>query len=477
MARRPLAERVSTLMDRRRFLMTTGAAAMLPSLLSGERAAAATAAQTPATPANNRINLGVIGMGWQGPGNTKSFLALEDCQVVAACDINKKTLDAAVKMVNDSYGTEDCKGYHDYRELLARPDIDAVMIAVPDHWHGVLATAAAAAKKDIYGEKPLGHTIMEQQAIVRAVEANNVVWQMGSWQRSVPTFHKAAEIVRNGMIGTVTRVEVGLPGGNSNYDKAREEAAAALKAAGLPSLELEAIEPGSAAWKALETAPPAGLDYETWIGPSKMEPYIKARGDKNWRWNYNTGGGHLMDWIGHHCDIAHWGLNFDHTQPLEVEGEGELLPSDAVWNSSRKYRFELKYPGGVTMVIAGGYPDIKSGTKWIGSEGYVYVDRGKFETSRPEWNAGKYLPRELRKVKLYESANHWQNFLDCIRSRQTTVTPVQTGHNSALPGHLCDIAMKTKRKIHWDAKRETITGDPAAAQLMGRTLRGPWKLS
>ena len=150
--------------NRRRFLKTAGTAAILPAVLRGY------AAQTSATSPNNRINLGVIGMGWQGPGNTQNFLASQDCQVVAACDIDANHLQAAIKMINDTYGTEDCKGYHDYRELLARDDIDAVMIAVPDHWHEIVATEAARRKKDIYGEKPLAHTIAEQQSIVRAVQ-------------------------------------------------------------------------------------------------------------------------------------------------------------------------------------------------------------------------------------------------------------------------------------------------------------------
>ncbi len=429
------------------------------------------------TAANNRINLGVIGMGWQGPGNTKSFLPLEDCQVVAACDVDKNNLSAAVKLVNESYGTEDCKGYHDYRELLARPDIDAVMIAVPDNWHALVATEAARQKKDIYGEKPLAHTIAEQQAIVHAVQQNGVIWQMGSWQRSQPTFQKAAEIVRNGLIGTVTHVEVGLPGGNDDYDKQREEANARLIAAGQKATEFEEIVPGTKAWEVLAVPPPPELDYEMWVGPARMEPYIQGRLHKNWRWNYNIGGGHLMDWIGHHCDIAHWGLDFDRTGPMEIEGTAEQLPPNAIWNTSRKFRSELKYPHGVTMTIAGGYPEIASGTKWIGTEGWVYVDRGKFDASNPAWKQGKYLARELRKVKLYTSSNHWQNFLDCIRTRQPTSTPVETGHNSALPGHLSYIAAQTGRKIRWDAKKEVIVGDPAASKMMSREYRGPWKLS
>ena len=458
-------------LDRRRFLQTAGSAVFLPAVFRGA------AAQSQTTSPNNRINLGVIGMGWQGPANTDAFLNLPDCQVVAACDIDANHLQAAVKKINDTYGNADCKAYHDFRELLARDDIDAVMIAVPDHWHEIVATEAARRKKDIYGEKPLAHTIAEQQSIVRAVKQNRIIWQMGSWQRSVPMFHKAAEIVRNGLIGEVTRVEVGLPGGNSDFDDVGKQALAKLTSEGQNVASLEQVVSGTPAWNALVTDPPKELDYEMWIGPSKMEPYIRARSHKSWRWNYNTGGGELLDWIGHHCDIAHWGLDFDHTGPSEVEGSGELPPATAVWNTAPRYRFELKYPRGVTMTIAGGYPEIKSGVRWIGTEGWVWVDRGAFDASNPLWKQGKYLPRELRKVKLYTSSDHQQNFLDCIRTRQATVTPVEVGHNSAIPGHLCLISMLTGKKIRWDAKEEKIIGDSRASKLMTREYRGAWKMS
>src|SRR3954468_3991126 len=255
--------------NRRRFLQTAGTAAILPTVLRGY------AAQTSATSANNRINLGVIGMGWQGPGNTEAFLTLSDCQVVAACDIDANHLQAAVKKVNDAYGNEDCKGYHDYRELLAREDVDAVMIAVPDHWHEIVATEAARRKKDIYCEKPLGHTIAEQESMVRAVRENGGIWQMGSWQRSVPNFHKAAEMVRNGLIGQVTRVEVGLPDGNSDFDDVGKDALSKLTVAGDPITNLERIVLGTPAWNGLISEPPKELDYEMWMGPSKMEPYMR----------------------------------------------------------------------------------------------------------------------------------------------------------------------------------------------------------
>ena len=458
--------------NRRDFLKTAGSAAILPTILPRLGAA-----QSSTPSPNNRINLGVIGMGWQGPDNTKSFLASDDCQVVAACDIDNNHLADAIKMINDNYGTQDCKGYHDYRELLARDDIDAVMIAVPDHWHEIVATEAARRKKDVYSEKPLAHTIAEQQSIVRAVKENDIIWQMGSWQRSVPTFHKAAEIVRNGLIGQVTHVEVGLPAGNSDFDDVQKEALTFLAAHGVTVASLEEVLPGSKAWDLLAIDPPPELDYNTWVGPSKMQPYMKARLHKSWRWNYNTGGGQLMDWIGHHCDIAHWGLGFDNSGPSEAEGSGELPPAKAVWNTAPKYRFELKYPQNITMTIAGGYPDIRGGCKWIGTEGWVWVDRDGMDASNPAWKHGKYLPREQRKVKLYISNDHRQNFLDCIKTRQPTITPVEVGHHSAIPGHLCLISMLTGRKIRWDVKEEKIIGDAEASKLTTRAYRAPWTMS
>jgi predicted dehydrogenase len=433
-------------LNRRQFLAATGAAAVLPTIIP------ASAFGTDTKPApSNRITIGVVGWGMMGPGNTHEFLGIEDCQVVAACDLDTIHLQEAVDTINGHYGNKDCAVYHDYRELLARDDIDAVMLAVPDHWHELVATDAARRKKHIYGEKPLARTIAEQQAIVRAVEQNNCVWQTGSWQRSVANFHKAAEIVRNGLIGDVTRVEVGLPDGHWDFAKTGDR-----------------MKP---------TPPPPELNYDMWIGPSKMMPYICGRVHMNWRWNYNTGGGQLLDWVGHHADIAHWGLGFDRSGPSEIEGHGEFPPEDAVWNTCTKYRIELKYPQGITMIIAGGYPDIRSGTKWIGTKGWVWVNRGGFEGSNAEWADYKELPDELRKVKLYRSRNHQRNFIDCVKSHQPTITPVQTAHHSTIPGHLGLISMLVKRKLKWDVATETILDDPEATALLTRPYRPPWKMS
>jgi len=459
-------------LSRRRFLQATAAAALV-SRTSWAR-----------TAPSNRITIGVIGWGMMGPANTKSFLTMDDCQVVAACDLHTAHLQAAVDTVNTKYGNKDCKPYHDYREMIARDDIDAIMIAVPDHWHAIIATEAAARKKDIYGEKPLARTIAEQQAIVRAVEKNNIMWQTGSWQRSLPSFHKAAEIVRNGLIGNVTHVEVGLPGAPHDFPNTVPAFLSRLSSLPDKITNPDQVLPNTPAWDLAVTAPPPELDFDRWLGPSQQEPYIDARVYQNWRWNYNTGGGQLLDWIGHHGDIAHWGLGFDSTGPSEVEGHGEFPAPNAVWNVALKYDIEslykkevTGYPNDVLITISGGSPAINMGTKWIGTDGWVWVDRSGFDASNPDWVKPESLPENLRKIKLYESSEHRRNFLDSVKSRKPTITPVQTAHLSLIPGHLGLISMLTGRKIHWDPKHETIQNDPEATKLLTRPYRAPYKLA
>ncbi len=455
--------------SRRRFLVTAGLALAAPPLLSS----CATRTGGRVAP-SERIILGVVGWGMMGPGNTGAFLGMKDCQVVAACDLHKHHLQAALDKINGHYGNRDCKPYHDYREMMARKDIDAVMLAVPDHWHALTAVEAARNKKDIYGEKPLARTIAEQQAIVRAVRKNQRIWQTGSWQRSQAPFRKAAEIVRNGLIGKVTRVEVGLP--SNHHDFAGTAPALLAKFPGAPKDPecLARVVPGSPEWQIAVTPPPPELDYEMWLGPSRQEPYIKARVHMNWRWNYNVGAGQLLDWVGHHCDIAHWGLDCDNAGPSEIEGHGEFPPADAIWNTCTKYRITLKYPNDVTMIMAGGHSDIRGGTKWIGTDGWVWVDRGGYDASNLDWFA--QIPPDQYKVKLYKSDNHHRNFIDCVKSRRPTITPVETAHRSAIPGHLGLISMLVGRKIKWDPVKERILGDAEASKLLTRPYRQPWKL-
>jgi predicted dehydrogenase len=407
---------------------------------------------------SNKITLGCIGVGWQGGGNLGNFLALDDCQVVAICDVDESHLKEAVDKVNAKYGNQDCKAYKDFRELLARKDIDAVCISTPDHWHSVIAIAAANAGKDIFCEKPLSHTLGEGIATVAAVQKNNRIWQTGSWQRSVASFRWAVELVQNGYIGKVTRVEVGLPSGHTDF--------------------------ASTGKTAPDGPAPAGVDYEMWTGPAKMMPFNPCRFHKNWRWNYNTGGGQLMDWIGHHCDIAHWGLanpKFgcgpdDAIGPVELSATAEFPAKDDVWNTATKFKIDCKYPNDVEVVIAGGHGEIGGGAKWIGPNGWVSVDRGKFAASNVDWI------RDIQKldksgelgIALYRSPGHFREFIDSVKSRKRTQTPVEIAHRSQTPGHLGYIASVTGRKLKWDAAKQEIIGDADASKMIAPPLRAPW---
>ncbi len=457
-------------LSRRRFLAATALAVVAPAIIPAS-ALGRGARKSP----SERIVVGVVGWGMQGPSNTNELLNLNDTQVVAACDLDKNHLQGALNKINGHYKNEDAKPYHDYREMMGRKDIDAVMLAVPDNWHALVAVEAARNKKDIYGEKPLARTIAEQQAIVKAVQKNKCIWQTGSWQRSQRPFRQACEIVRNGLIGKITRVEVGLPAGHHDFARTAPALLAKFPSAPKEPEYLAGVVPGSADWNIAVTPPPPELDYERWLGPARQEPYIQARVFMNWRWNYNIGGGQLLDWIGHHCDIAHWGMGMDTGGPSEIEGHGEFPPKEAIWNTCGKYRIELKYPNDITMIIAGGHKDIRGGTKWIGTDGWVWVDRGGYDATNLDWFVK--IPDDCHKVKLYETKGHMRNFIDCVKSRQPTITPVETAHHSAIPGHLGLISMLVGRKIKWDVAKEKILGDSEASKLLTRPYREPWKLS
>jgi predicted dehydrogenase len=399
-----------------------------------------------AVPPSDRIVMAGIGFGMQGPPNMRSFLGKGEVQWVAVCDLDDTPLFKARDIVNEQYGNEDCATYKDYRELFARGDLDAVSVAVPDHWHAILSIAAVQAGLDVYGEKPFTHSLREGRLLCNAVKRHGRVWQTGSWQRSVDNFRRAAELVRNGRIGKVQRVEVGLPSGH--YDFAR-------------TFGQDAI-----------TSPPPGFDYETWIGPAPWVPYCRSRVHMNWRWNTDFGGGQLMDWVGHHLDIAHWGLGFDYAGPVKVTGKGEF-PTTGIYNSPTRYWVEAVYADGTPIVLAGGYPEIQGGTKWIGEDGWVWVDRGGFESEPAQLVREVVGPNETR---LPRSRDHYQNFLDSVRSRRLTITPAEVAHRSASVGHLGVIAIETGRTIRWDPTTETLIDDPAAERLLSRAYRRPYQI-
>lgn len=395
---------------------------------------------------SERIVMAGIGFGMMGFPNMASFLNKDEVQWVAVCDLDKQHLTEARDMVNDKYGNKDCAVYHDYRELCERKDIDAVSIAVPDHWHALLAVACVRAGFDIYGEKPLTHSLHEGRVLCDTVKRYGRIWQTGSWQRSVANFHKGAELVFSGRIGKVHRIEVGLPSGHTDFAGTGGQ---------------ETLGP-----------PPDHLDYDFWLGPAPYAPYCPARVHMNWRWNMDLGGGQLMDWVGHHVDIAHWGMGWDYTGPVEIEGRAEYSRA-GIWNSPTSYYLEAKYADGTPMVIAGGHQNIRMGTKWIGEDGWVWVNREE-QASQPASLFQEFIgPNEKR---LYKSRDHYQNFLDCVKSREKTITPCEVAHRSASVGHLGVIAIEAGRKIRWDPQTESIKGDDEAARLLSRSYRTPWQL-
>lgn len=395
-------------------------------------------------PPSDRIVMGSIGVGSQGVSNMRGFLRKREVQYVALCDLDTTHLEKASAMVNKLYNNTDCRTHKDYREFLEKEKLDAVCISVPDHWHSIAYVSAANKKLDIYGEKPLARSIGEGQQIVKAVQKNNIIWQTGSWQRSVAKFHKSAELVFNGRLGKVDHAEVGLPDG--------------IKLIGMPSVK----------------AVPSELDWEFWLGSA---PEAEYRGvcHWNWRWILDYSGGQLTDWAGHHIDIAHWGLGLDRTGPVEVSGEGVYPGPNQLYNVPTEFDFNCKYKSGVTIRVANASRLEKGmGVTWYGENGWIHVDRGnKITASKPE-----LISEELgaNKIALYKSDDHIGNFLDSIRSRKETIAPVEVAHRSISAGLLGEIAMTTKQTIKWDPDTEQILNNPEASKLLMRSFRSPWKI-
>jgi predicted dehydrogenase len=432
-------------MNRRRFLkkatgITAGAVAFPYIVSSSALGNAGNVA------ASNRIVMGCIGVGSQGTGNMRGFLGKKQVQIVAVCDVDKRNRDRAKKRVDDRYGNSDCRTYLDFRDVIARDDIDALSLAMPDHWHSIPVIMAARAGKDMYGEKPLARTIREGRAMVDAVNRYGRIWQTGSWQRSVQNFHRGCELVRNGRIGKVHKVEVGLPTGGSG---------------GEPAVQ----------------APPEGLDWDFWLGPALWRPFMKYSRNAphwDWRWIMDFSGGQLTDWAGHHIDIAHWGLGLDETGPVEIEGKG-VYPKEGIYDAPTEYKFTCKYADGLTMVVANDRQQPKGmGTVWYGEKGWIYVARGDKLQAEPESILDETIgPDEIR---LYESRDHQQNFLDCVLTRKKTITPIEVAHRSISVGLLGEIAMLTERKLRWDPDKEEFLNDEQANRMLSRPMRSPWHL-
>lgn len=411
---------------------------------------------------NDRITMGFIGMGKQSRHLVDTFMRHPICRVVAVCEVDTTRREAAQQRVNQFYtdnpelGSADCAAYNDFREIIARDDIDAVCIATPDHWHAIPTLAALRAGKDVYCEKPLTHNIHEAVEVIHAVKEHGRVLQTGSMQRSMKEFRVACELVRNGAIGKIRRVECsfGPPG--------------------VPcDLPAEDMEPG--------------LDWEMWIGPGPMRPYssvLSPRGNHDhfpdWRNYKEYGGGMVCDWGAHHLDIAQWGLDMDDSGPVEVHPPDD---PNAVEGAV------LHYKRGIQVIHKSGF-----GAHFFGDDGEVKVNRGRFEF----WQNGKkvagFVDREdggsldsaLRfvekeylenaRVKLYRSSNHITDFLDCVQSRKRPITNEEVGGRSAICCHLMNQAYYNHSVIKWKPKRMEFArngGDPA---WLTRDYRAPWSV-
>ena len=420
----------TTNVTRRDFLkgsaLVTGAAIVWPTIVPSS----VFGADAP----SNRITIGCIGTGGQGSGNMKGFKAKSGCQVVAVCDVDAGHRESARKTVD--LDPQSC--YNDFREVLARNDIDAVSIATPDHWHVPTSIAAVRAGKDIYCEKPLTLTITEGRTLVDEVKRYGRVFQTGSQQRSSSEFHKACELVVNGRIGKLHTMRVGISGNNRTCE---------------PTWTPEPV--------------PEGFDYDMWLGCTPWEPYHTQRCHYQFRFLLEYSGGQMTNWGAHHLDIAQWGNQSDDTGPVEIRGKGEF-PKTGLFTTALNAEVEYTYAGGVKIFLSKG-----GGTRFEGTEGWIYVNRGKLQAEPESLLTSVIGPDEIH---LYQSNDHKQNFLDCIKSRKDPICNAEIGHRTSTVCHLGNIAMLLDRSLKWDPQAERFIGDDEANRMTRRPRRAPWNL-
>ena len=445
--------------SRRKFLRTSIATAVVagfptivPSSVFGE------------TAPSNRINVGAIGVGRISRAHDlPGIWQFDQARIMAVCDLDVHRVEAGKVLINGVYAKQTGKpydgvtGYSNYHELLANKDIDAVVISTPDHQHAILAVAAVRAGKDVYLQKPASLTIAEGRAMADAVKKSGRILQVGSQQRSWKQFRRACELVRNGRIGDLKHVEIGLPGDPSGPD-----------AAPMPV--------------------PANLNYDAWLGSTPEVYYTEMRvhpqkdfGRPGWLRCEQFGAGMITGWGAHHVDTAHWGMDTEYTGPVEVWGTAEF-PTHGLWNVHGPFKTQAVYANGVTMAISG---DFDNGIKFYGSKGWIFVTRD--ETVTPgagDKPAGQPLvasdPKILDsvigpdEVHLYYSEDQHGNWLDCIKSRKAPIAPAEVGHRACSTCLIHHIAMKTKRKLRWDPAAERFLNDDQANAMLSRPQRGPY---
>ena len=390
-------------MNRRHFLkgaaVLLGAApAIIPARLLGEDAP------------SRKITVGFIGTGDHGTGwNLRRYVGLNDARVLVVCDVDRNRMKTAKGIVDEQYMNKDCAMTGDFREVLARKDIDAVMISTPDHWHTLISVMALRAGKDVQCEKPT-LTIGEGKILIDVVRKNKKVFQTSTEDRSLPVYHRMAELVRNGRIGKLQRIEVILP-----------------------------RQPGSAGDPTPQPVPPE-LDYEMWLGPAPFAPYTKDRVHFNFRWIQDYSGGIICDWGAHLFDTAQWANDTEHSGPVEVDGKGTHWEG-GLYNTVKDYDVTFRYANGVVMTCKPGDPSIKfiGSDGWVGNRGWI----GKLEASSPEILNAVIGPNDLHLYTNKEGEH--RDFLDCVKSRKDPYFPVDIGHRVSTVCHLANISIRLGR--------------------------------
>ncbi|KPK44931.1 MAG: hypothetical protein AMJ65_01520 [Phycisphaerae bacterium SG8_4] len=446
--------------NRRQFLKSMGAVALgaagfpyiVPSEVLGVNSG---------LPPSEKITMGFIGVGSMGGGHLRTFLGYDDVQAVAACDLRAMFRQRAVDRVERYYSGKGFKAYRDYRELLARDDIDAVTVVTPDHWHALIGIEAARNRKDMYYEKPLAMSVTEGKAVRETVNRYGVVFQFGAQQRSDEKFRFACELALNERIGKLHTIVV------SSY--------ASMTFPNQPSQPVPDKDE---------------FDYDTWLGPAQWVPYTYERcasrtmgTDGLWTHIYDYSLGGLGGaWGIHHVDIAQWGNGTEDTGPVEIEGTG-VIPADGLADTPVEWEVEHTYASGVKMIHASTRIAAKRsrqfavrkgpGILFIGTEGWVLVGRGYLQAEPKSLLTATIGPDE---VHLPASVNHRRDFLECVRSRKRTICPVETAVRSDTICHMDDIAIRLGRKLRWDPDREEFINDETANRMLTRPMRSPWRL-
>ena len=420
--------------SRRRFVRTTAAGVSLPWLVP----ASVFGQNAP----SKKITVGFIGTGDHGTyWNLSRYLELAEAKVVVVCDVDGYRLRKAKALVDAAYDNEDCATSKDFREVLARKDIDAVVISTPDHWHTLMSVMAVRAGKDVQCEKPT-LTIAEGKILSEAVRKHQRIFQTSTEDRSLPMYHRMAELVRNGRIGKLQRIEVILP--------------------------KEPSEPGNPAPQRV----PAELDWEMWLGPAPHAPYTKDRAHFNFRWIWDYSGGIITDWGTHLFDTAQWANDTEHSGPVEVEGTGTFW-SGGLYNTVKDYNLTFRYANGVVMTCLPGDPSIKfvGSQGWVGNRGW----KGQVEASSEQILNSKIGAEETHLYTNPEGEH--VDFLKCVKSRKDPYFPVEIGHRVSTVCHLANICLRLGRKLKWDPQSERFEKDDQANGMLSRPMRSPWTLS